>query len=224
MEKAEFTDVDSTGPSHAPLFTIKCEISSLKTVGQHSTKKRAKQIAAASMIELLNKMHPDSDKKLVVIGKKVESDTKTKIKSYIEYKRQDESQKKELGVKMKDRHKFFAKLEEDVRNPIEEILRDDTTTDTYKYSKLKAIFQEQMEYETVEDHFENSHQAKLKFHELLIDYDQFTCLWIDMDESLHHNVIQYYKVMFGIIKNFDQLDMIPFPKKLSNNSRLNTSF
>lgn len=44
LEKPEFFELDASGPSHAPIFTMMCKVSSLKTTGQDSAKKRAKQI------------------------------------------------------------------------------------------------------------------------------------------------------------------------------------
>lgn len=50
---AQFTTIQASGPSHAPEFTYECRISTIVKTATSSTKKGAKQLAAAKMLETI---------------------------------------------------------------------------------------------------------------------------------------------------------------------------
>lgn len=162
------------------------------------------------MLEKINKVYPENCKKLAPAGVNFETETKQKIKTYLDWKKQDESQKKELGIKMKDRHKFFENFEDEDKKQIVEMLQNNLTTDTYKYLKLKALFEDLKGYSSSEEAFNSSQGVQMKLFNLTIDYDQFSFLWLDDVVTMHHNVVQYFKVMFGLIDDFKQLNILPY--------------
>ncbi|XP_046602326.1 RISC-loading complex subunit tarbp2 isoform X2 [Neodiprion lecontei] len=53
MATPTYTDVSASGPSHAPSFTIKCQVHVFNTKGDGSTKKKAKLRACEKMIAQL---------------------------------------------------------------------------------------------------------------------------------------------------------------------------
>jgi hypothetical protein len=174
----------------------------MRTEGTSQSKKQARQIAASKMLTELQKIHsrnlPMSEKKLVPTNQSqsqhVKQEIKAKVQSYLDYKRLDESMKKPLGVKIMDRHKFFENLDDDVKGPIIDLLKSTDKSDTQKYQELQALF----EFPSTEDDLAVPNKCHFKFYELSIEFDKFTCMWIDHPELLPKNVVEYFKVMFGI--------------------------
>uniref|UniRef100_A0A6B2EGQ0 Putative staufen n=1 Tax=Phlebotomus kandelakii TaxID=1109342 RepID=A0A6B2EGQ0_9DIPT len=108
---AKFECISSCGPSHAPSFTFKCEMSQISKTATHSTKKGAKQLVAKAMLDLVQEMFPDDQKILVPLDEAMQSDqerTDQIFKSYREWKNSDS--KILPGVKLADRHNFFVNL------------------------------------------------------------------------------------------------------------------
>lgn len=202
--KPEFIETGRSGPAHCPVFSIRCQISSLKTEGTSQSKKAAKQLSASRMLQELQKIHarnvPDTEKKLVPTNQSqasnVHQEIKQKVQSYLDYKRLDDSLKKPLGVKIMDRHKFFENLDDDVKLPIIDLLKSTQKTDTQKFNALKTLF----EFPSNEEVLAVPNTNDFRYYELSIEFDKFSCMWIDHPELLHKNVVEYFKVMFGICR------------------------
>lgn len=67
--EAVYQNVDHVGPPHAMVFTVKCSVSQLNTLGEARTKKEAKHMAAHKMILLLQKDAGDEPMAVAVPSK-----------------------------------------------------------------------------------------------------------------------------------------------------------
>uniref|UniRef100_A0A1L8DGT8 Putative staufen n=2 Tax=Nyssomyia neivai TaxID=330878 RepID=A0A1L8DGT8_9DIPT len=183
---ASFTEIDARGPSHAPTFTYRCEVGEIKRTAEHTTKKGAKQLAAKEMVDVIQKMYPDNKKVLVPLSeaKKMEEEqTQRKFKNYREWKNSD--LKTLPGVKLADRHNFFANLAD---------------TDPEKYANAMLVFQ------IAEPDEEEAHLlAKALGYKLFVTNEPgYTVLEMDCDfETVHigqrHHIfrdfLSYMRVM-----------------------------
>lgn len=56
MRLAEFEEVQASGPSHCPKFTIRCRIATLSREAEAPTKKQAKAKAATMMLQVIQEV------------------------------------------------------------------------------------------------------------------------------------------------------------------------
>lgn len=113
-----------------------------------------------------------------------------KIKSYLELKKKDKVET--MGTTIKDRHKFFSTQDEDFYNALRNILKT-TDSDDEKYKNLLKELTTMWPYR-----IESFAETELMQFELLVDYENFTCLIVGTKEGLQHEVLQYFQEMLNI--------------------------
>lgn len=194
---AVFEDIQASGPSHCPEFTVRCTLSSLVREATSSTKKAAKQKVAVLMLQVIQEMQMMNPEKLQVMQIKeamqLEDETEEKIvKTYMEYKKMDV--KKALGVKLCDRHGFFMSLDADRVKRARNILIDQNEPDDDKICSmmqalgLKYKIQEVPSYDKCLLSFEMEHE----------NYD---CYIVEFEDKFWKTIIDYFSIMLDVRYN-----------------------
>lgn len=99
------------GDPHRPVFTYKCQLSSISRTGTYSTKKGAKQIAARAVLEIVqNFPQNEEQQQLATIA---HSEPPEKL--FITYRELKKSGIKPKTIRLRDRHQFFLRLPQDDR-------------------------------------------------------------------------------------------------------------
>ncbi|XP_063709842.1 uncharacterized protein LOC134838276 [Culicoides brevitarsis] len=113
-----YEDVDQTGPSHCPEFTMRCKIGPLEQKAKALSKKLAKQKVAKEMLKLIDES-PESIQASLVMKKVEHFIAEEKIdnadvdRTYRRYR--DSSNKDVDGSQLGDRHEFFVKRLDAIR-------------------------------------------------------------------------------------------------------------
>lgn len=94
------------GQPHAPSFTIVCRLASIQRSGVFSTKKGAKQIAAQSMLNVIQRIAASSDIDKQIATLDAEPPEKV-MRTYRELKKMDI---KPTGIRLCERHNYFKRL------------------------------------------------------------------------------------------------------------------
>lgn len=116
--------------------------------------------------------------------------TRKKVTSYRELKKLNQVEK--MGTLIKDRHEFFTKQEESFVTALKEILNSNELSQEDKYKKLLDELKTMWQY-TIEDF------VGFKKFELLIDFENFTCVILASDEQrLRKEVLEYFYQMLGV--------------------------
>lgn len=179
-----FKVMQASGEPHRPEFTVICEMASIKRTGKFTTKKGAKQNAAAAMLEVVQSF-PDVEERQQIARVDVEPPERT-FRTYCELKKSDI---KHVPVRLRDRHRYLLKLPIDDRQQAYEVLVKDTISTPRDKVDLacKAL---KLEYE-IKDVLD---QPQMKMFVLLGDYD---CVIIEECDVLCTRVIRYFNTMMN---------------------------
>lgn len=190
---AKFEEIQATGQSHCPEFTFRCTLSSLVREAKAPKKKDAKQKAAQLMLQVIQEMNMHDPEKLKLMEMKdlmdmeEEGDEKI-IKSYREYKKSDV--KKQLGVKLCDRHNFFASLDQE---RVQEARRN-LMNDNFSYEKriIEMCHALKLKYkiESVP-----SNQVPLMAFEL--DHENYDCFFVAFADDFWEKLDEYFRIMLS---------------------------
>ena len=109
------------GEPHRPVFTVKCQLSSIIRTGTYSTKKGAKQIAARAVLDIVQSFPQNEEQQQLAT---VQSEPPEKL--FITYRELKNSGIKPKSVRLRDRHQFFLRLPENDRNEAKKYLLDES--------------------------------------------------------------------------------------------------
>lgn len=190
---AQFQEIQASGPSHCPEFTYRCTLSSLCREAKAPKKKDAKQKAAVLMLQVIQEMNMHDQDKLKIVEMRdvmedeMEVDEKV-IKTYRDYKNSDV--KKQLGVKLCDRHNFFVSLDKDRVQEAKRFLRDETQS--YQCRVDEMLHALKLKYK-IEDM--PSLGKSIKAFEL--EHDNYDCLFMAFEEEFWEKLHEYFEIMLS---------------------------
>ncbi|XP_061932018.1 interferon-inducible double-stranded RNA-dependent protein kinase activator A homolog [Apis cerana] len=123
LQDPKYQQISDVGPPHAKIFTIECEVATLKEIGIAKTKKQAKQEAAKKMLDKLSDLVPDlnniSDKKKQNIDQEMENSNKIAKAQYTKLSKLPAAKKVNLGVKLSEYHiQFKSQYDDETRKEI----------------------------------------------------------------------------------------------------------
>lgn len=112
--------LQACGDPHRPVFTVKCQLSSISRTGTYSTKKGAKQIAARAVLDIVQKFSQNEEQQQIATVPHSEPPEKL----FITYRELKNSGIKPKTVRLRDRHQFFLRLPEKDRVEANKYLLD----------------------------------------------------------------------------------------------------
>ncbi|XP_059610598.1 RISC-loading complex subunit tarbp2 [Phlebotomus argentipes] len=190
LPMAQFHCIDARGPSHAPAFTLKCEVSQLTKTATHSTKKGAKQLVAKAMIELIQEMYPDDQKILVPLAMAAQQSQERQDRIFKSYRDWKNSDSKILpGVKLADRHNYFVNVPAETYARAVEVLQRDETDKEKAFLLAKALGHE------LKTSKEMGEQGELVILEMSCDFE--TCHF-GYEQHVYRDFISYMTVMMNL--------------------------
>lgn len=184
---ASFVVQQAYGAAHAPEFRVECRVASIVRVGTFSTKKRAKQIAAQAMLDVINALPMDEHQQQ--IATRAEEMPERHMKTYREVKKLEVSC---AGVKLCDRHKFFRKLEEPDQAKWRHIFYAINETACEKVHMLCRAMGWKVVVKPVEGH--PDHRMRL-FELHGCNYDVALA---GVEPDLYDEVLEYFRDMSGL--------------------------
>lgn len=184
---ASFVVQQAYGTAHAPEFRVECRVASIVRVGTYSTKKRAKQIAAQAMLDVLLSMPQQQHQQQIATLD--EEMPERHMKTYRELRK---SETKYSGVKLSDRHKFFQRLEPgDVEN-WRNIFHNINETAREKVYMLCRSMGWKIALTAVDGHPD----GRMKLFELHgCDYD---VVLVGVESELFDEALEYFRDMSGL--------------------------
>lgn len=108
------------GDPHRPMFTYKCQLSSISRTGTFSTKKGAKQIAARAVLDIVQNFPQNVEQQQIATVPISEPPEKL----FITYREMKNSGIKPKVNRLRDRHLFFLRLPVDDRIEANKYLLD----------------------------------------------------------------------------------------------------
>ncbi|XP_063696832.1 interferon-inducible double-stranded RNA-dependent protein kinase activator A homolog isoform X1 [Culicoides brevitarsis] len=190
---AKFEQIQASGPSHCPEFTCRCTLSTIVREATAPKKKDAKQKAAVLILQVIQEMNMlDLDKlKIVEMRDAMDEEDENEehvIKTYRDYKKSDV--KKTLGVKLCDRHKFFANLDPVKVAEAKRCLADNLLSDENKIEEMCHALKLKFEIKDVP-----STGAPMMAFEL--DNDSYDCYFVAFKDVFWKKLIEYFDEMLN---------------------------
>lgn len=112
LQDPEYTAVSHVGPPHAPVFTMRCTVSTFNEEGEASTKKQAKHDAAKKMLDRLMDVLSDCRNNFASLklerNSQHERANEIAKKCYVEITKVPAVAMKRLGVRMSELHLNFC--------------------------------------------------------------------------------------------------------------------
>lgn len=176
------------GEPHRPVFTVFCQLSSIKRTGIYSTKRGAKQLAARAVLNIVQSCSLNEEQ-MQIANVRAEPPEKLLV-TYREYR---QLEIKPAKITLRNRHNFFLRLPKEDRDEIQKILMDES--DIYGTEKDKvdlscAIMK--IKYD-VRDFPGQLHQYKIFSFK-----NQHDCVLIDKEPDLYDRVINHFKIMLNL--------------------------
>lgn len=177
------------GEPHRPVFTVLCQLSSIKRTGVFSTKKGAKQIAARLVLEIIQRFNQNQDQMQIAT---IESEPPEKL--FLTYRELRKSEIKPIKVSIRNRHNFFLRLPKEDRDEIQKILIDQSGiygTNKDKVNLACAAMKVKYSVQNIPDHPQG--------YEIFSFYcSNHDCVIIDKEPDLYDRVIDHFKIMLNI--------------------------
>lgn len=176
------------GEPHRPVFTVLCQLSSIKRTGVFSTKKGAKQIAARLVLEIIQRFNQNQDQMQIAT---IESEPPEKL--FLTYRELRKSEIKPIKVSIRNRHNFFLRLPKEDRDEIQKILIDQSGiygTNKDKVNLACAAMKVKYSVQNIPDP---------RGYEIFSFYcSNHDCVIIDKEPDLYDRVIDHFKIMLNI--------------------------
>lgn len=93
------------GEPHRPEFTVVCQLSHIKCTGKASTKKGAKEIAAQSMLSIVQNVSQNEYQQQMATV-----DAEPTEKTFRTYRELKKSDIKPISIRLRDRHNYFLRM------------------------------------------------------------------------------------------------------------------
>lgn len=190
---AHYDEVQVAGLSHCPQFTVRCTLSTIKREATASKKKDAKQKSAQSVLQVIQEMQMNDPDKLKLMEVKdvmdveMEVDEKV-IKSYREYKKS--VVKKQLGVKLHDRHNFFVSLHNDKIQEAKRCLMNESLS--YQNRVEEMCHALKLKYK-----IENVPSTKTPLMSFDLDHENYDCFFVAFAFEFWEKLHEYFQVMLS---------------------------
>uniref|UniRef100_A0A8D8KVE9 Interferon-inducible double-stranded RNA-dependent protein kinase activator A n=2 Tax=Culex pipiens TaxID=7175 RepID=A0A8D8KVE9_CULPI len=197
FEVPEFECVRSSGPSHAPEFEFECRVGNIVRRGVHNTKKGAKQVACNEMLKTLQAMPVEENmmqvQSLDQAAKMDTDDNEHIIRNYREYKNSDI--KKKLGVKIADRHNYFAELEEAKIDAARSLAMDETMDVQEKCALIPRALGLKFDMKLGDSQLQAENGQKLYSFELM--NSEYDCFIFGLGNEFYESVYRYFTTMLN---------------------------
>ncbi|XP_073827008.1 r2d2 [Musca autumnalis] len=137
-----FEIVQQGGPPDAPEFIALCSVASIRRYGVSDHKKHAKQIAAAKILEVIYDGTPAQEHEMQVasIDNKMEDIESERYQKFKTYRELTESGIDDPpGVLLCDRHNYFTKFHNKIKQAAKEILNSHSYDEDYE-NQVRDLF------------------------------------------------------------------------------------
>lgn len=179
--------MQACGEPHRPEFTVVCQVSSIKCTGTASTKKGAKQIAAQSMLTIVQNISQHECEQQVA---SVDAEPTEKLfRTYRELKKSDI---KPISIRIRHRHNYFMRLPGEDRQAAYEIIKSDGATIGTSKDKVDLICKAlKVRYE-IKDIPDHPNQ-----HKIFMLTGEFECILVGEESTLYDRTLEYFRTMMN---------------------------
>lgn len=191
--------LQACGEPHKPLFTVLCQLASIKRTGIALTKKVAKQIAARRVLKIVQSALQQNENEQQIATLDSESEPTEKVpQTYLQWKR---SGTKHLAIRLNERHNWLeTQLSQEDRNAVYDILCGKDAV-RYKDSELvdRVCDQLNLKYDVCPI---AQHPQKFSTFVLRGNYD---VVLVNETDKLYSRAVDYFKTMM----NFQKIESSP---------------
>lgn len=182
-----FSDAQRCGEPHRPVFTVQCQVSSIIRTGRFSTIKGAKQLAARTILQIIQSFPQNSELQEIAT---VEAEQPEKLfQTYREFKK---AGIEPIVEKIRDRHNFFLRLPKDDRNEAKQIIMDDSSIYSSNKDKVNSAFKALKLTYNIRDVVDNSQ------HKIFHLHGNHDCVIVNREPDLYDDVIEHLRIMLNI--------------------------
>lgn len=177
------------GEPHRPMFTVSCQLSSIKRTGTFSTKKIAKQIAARAVIDVIQSFPQNEEQQQ--LAPVVQSEPPEKL--FMTYRELKKSGIKPRTVRLRDRHQFFLRLPEEDRIEAGKILLDESGIYGTVMDKVDlACDALKLKYEIKDV------PKDLRGNKIFVLLSNHDCVITGKTPDLYNHIIDHFKTMLNL--------------------------
>lgn len=180
------------GESHRPVFTVECQLSSIKRTGTASQKSVAKQLAFRAVIDIVQSSTQNEEQQQLAATAQ-QSDSESETSKFLSYREMIK-----LGITptvrhLCDRHKFFLRLPEQDRLEAGKILSDANGTNKQKIELACDALKLKYNISNAPNDTHGDHKVFVLLNR------QHDCVKIGKTETdLYDNVIKHFKIMLNL--------------------------
>lgn len=184
---ARFEVLQAYGEPHKPIFTVICQVASIKRTGTASTKKTAKQIAAREMLAILQHVQqPESQQQVATLD--LEPPKKI-MRTYREWKNSDV---KHTTVRLGERHNHWMRFPKEDRDAVYDILH---SNDVANYTDLELV---DFVCKKLDLTYDVKTVAKHPLqHSVFTLHGDYDTVLIGKPDKLYERVVDYFKTMMN---------------------------
>lgn len=177
------------GEPHRPVFTVICQLSTIKRTGIFSTKKGAKQIAARAVLDIVQNFTQNEEQQQIATVEQSQPPEKL----FITYRELKKSGIKPIKKRLRDRHQFFLRLPEEDRTEACKVLLDESGI--YGTSKdMVALACDAMKLKYNIHDVPNDTRGR-KIFALTSNHD---CVITGKEPNLYDDIIEHFKTMLNL--------------------------
>lgn len=182
--------LQACGDPHRPVFTVKCQLSSISRTGTFSTKKGAKQIAARAVLDIVQNFKQNEEQQKIATVPTTEPPEKL----FITYRELKNSGIKPRTVRLRDRHQFFLRLPGNDRLEANKYLLDESGIyGTSKDIVDLACDALKLKYDIYD--VPNDTRGRKIFALTNSNHD---CVLAGSEPALYDDVIEHFKTMLNL--------------------------
>lgn len=181
--------MQACGEPHRPEFTVVCQLAHIKCTGKASTKKGAKQIAAQSMLSIVqNVSQNEYQQQLATV------DAEPTEKTFRTYRELKKSDIKPISIRLRDRHNYFLRMSKEKLQAAFDILSVHSPTIGSNKDKVDLVCRDALkvryEVKDIPGHPGN--------HKIFVLNDDYDCVVVGQEPILYDSVVEYFKNMMNI--------------------------
>lgn len=181
-------NVLKTGPPHDPQFTAYCRWQTYETSGKFSTKKKAKQIAAQNMLQIVKDLFENQKETEAVAS--MEVDPPEAI--WQKYRKFRFAGIKPNPTRLIERQSFFQRLPDAIRRHCYNLFNGFDAQLQSERELVDSICQTlNMKYD-IQDI--PGHPAR---HKMFLLHGGYDCVLIEHEDNLYGRIIDYFKTMMS---------------------------
>lgn len=185
-----FDMLQACGDPHRPVFTVKCQLSSICRTGTFSTKKGAKQIAARAVLDIVQKFSQNEEQQQIATVPQSEPPEKL----FITYRELKNSGIKPKTIRLRDRHQFFYRLPEEHRIEAKKYLLDESGI--YGTSKdVVGLVCDALKLKYDIYNVPNDVRGRKIFALTCTNHD---CVITGSEPGLYNDIVEHFKTMLNL--------------------------